>query len=144
MGSSNIGAMGFLGAFYRIFHLGENPINKFNSSHFYVIFQEGIKNAIAHGPKEKEFFEYGLFLGDEGICQGFRDFGDYFKSEEIKKIWENKISRESTNKSSFSGKGIGNEAMYELSDLIEVDIEKGILYCTQSHELLGIIPKKLK
>jgi hypothetical protein len=139
MGDSAEKIINEIGNFYR---LGLNPLTKFNYSPVIMVFMEGIKNAIAHGPKYKKFIAHSLFLGNKGIIQGFKDFGDYFKSEKTKKIWENKIHISSTNKSDFSGRGFGNGIIYENSELINVNTKEGILYCMQSHDLLEIVPGK--
>ena len=91
---------------------------------------------------KKEFFHYGLFLGDKGLSQGFKDFGNYFKCEKTKEIWENKIPVKSTKNSNFSGKGAGKKFMSIAFDLIEVDTKKGILYCIQDFEKLKIVSGK--
>lgn len=129
----------FVGEFY---NLGLEPMEEFDYSQFLDLFREGITNAIAHGSEKTDKVIYGLFLGDKGICQGFRDFGDYFKLKEIKQKWENKIPIPSTKNSNFSGYGVGDKIIYSLSDFINIDIEKGILYCGQTHERLEIHPGK--
>ena len=129
----------FVGSFY---NLGLEPMEKFNYLQFLGLFREGVTNSIAHCPENCSQINYGLFLGDKGILHGFRNFGDYFKSEEIKKLWENKTPVESTKESNFSGYGAGDKIIYSLSDFIKVDSKKGILYCGQTHERLEINPGK--
>src|SRR3989339_105931 len=83
---------------------------------------------------------YTLF--QKGICYGFQDSGDYFKSEHTKRIYENKIPI-IKNQSIENGLqrfrvGVTN-FLYPYSDLIEVDTKKGVLYCIQLKESIEII-----
>ena len=74
----------FVGEFY---NLGcDEPMKEFNYEEFLGVFREGITNSIAHCQKNCSQINYGLFLGDKGILHGFRNFGDYFKSDETKKL----------------------------------------------------------
>ena len=129
----------FVGEFY---NLGLELMEKFNYLQFLGLFREGTTNAIAHCPENCSQIAYGLFLGDKGILHGFRNFGDYFKSKEIKQKWESKTPVQSTRESNFSGYGVGNRIIHDLSDFINVDIQKGILYCGQTHKTLKINPGK--
>ncbi len=139
----------FVGSFYNLGefvkespHLESKLIYKFNYRQFLGVFREGTTNAIAHCPENCSQINYGLFLGDKGILHGFRNFGDYFKSEKTKKLWESKTPVQSTRESNFSGHGAGDKIIYSLSDFIKVDSKKGILYCGQTHERLEINPGK--
>src|SRR3989339_176609 len=89
-----------------------------------------------------EPIKFGLFMGSKGICYGFQDSGDYFKSEHTKRIYENKIPI-IKNQSIENGLqrfrvGVTN-FLYPYSDLIEVDTKKGVLYCIQLKESIEII-----
>lgn len=121
-------------AFYRI-ELSEINESRLSVQKVYNVYGEASKNCINHGSKTEEF-SIGLFLGDLGVCYGFKDKGDYFKSEKIKHQYENKIKITEFN-SNFFGEtchyGI-NDHIFPNSDLIEVDVEKGILYCVQFKE----------
>ena len=114
--------------------------DNFNFKRFSKIYVEGIKNSLQHGSLDSPFVTYSLFLGDRGLCHGFWDSGNYFKSTDVKNLWENKIPIKSTKK---NPSGLGNPMIYNASDLIFVNAEKGILYCAQSHENLKIEPGEL-
>lgn len=114
----------------------ELDIGKNMDSQKLLVISEAINNGIIHGSKNKDFMDFGLFLGTKGVCYGFRDKGNYFKDEKIKEKWENKIALTEFGKGleGFGNYGckVGvNEIIYECSDIIEVDTEKGILYCVQ-------------
>ncbi len=98
---------------------------------------EAFKNCYDHGPKDKNIIT-GLFLGNKGICYGFCDGGNYFKNEKIKYQYENKIEvtefDSKTLKNNINDQCGVNEFIYPNSDLIEVDSEKGVLYCVQLKE----------
>ena len=103
----------------------------------YNVSGESIKNCYDHGPKNEKIL-FGLFLGDDGVCYGFKDGGDYFKNEKIKNKYENKIEitefDQNTLESNFQ---VGvNEYIFPNSDIIEIDEKKGILYCVQLKENL--------
>jgi hypothetical protein len=92
---------------------------------------EAFKNWVNHSP-ENSSLESGLFLGSMGVCYGFHDGGDFFKKTEIKNQLENKINFKEFDKNprgKTSRHGFSN--IYKFSDFIEVDSEKGILYCVQ-------------
>ena len=138
----------FVGEFYNLGefvkespHLEAKLVYQFDYNSFLEVFREGITNSIAHCPENYSQINYGLFLGDKGICQGFR--GDYFKSDEVKKLWESRTPIPSTRDSNFSGQGQGDKIIYSLSDFIEVDSQNGILYCLQTHKRLEINPGKI-
>ena len=93
---------------------------------------DALTNAQIHGSKKGTPFMHGLFIARKGICHGFKDEGDYFKSPEIKRQYEHKITIRKFDKSAKSHHGIGvNINIFPNSDLIEVDAEKGVLYCAQ-------------
>jgi hypothetical protein len=92
---------------------------------------DALTNAQIHGSKKGTPFTHGLFIARKGICNGFKDEGDYFKSPEIKKQYENKLKIRKFDKTK-GHHGIGvNLNIFPNSDLIEVDTKKGILYCAQ-------------
>lgn len=96
---------------------------------------EPLRNGICHGGKGK--VDLGVFIGEQGVCCGHRDGGEYFKNPEIKRIWEASIPVPSTTAEKFdvgnysSCGGCGNDMIYKLSHLLEVDCEKGILFCSK-------------
>jgi len=102
------------------------------------VFLEALKNSILHGPQKGVFA--GLFVGEQGACYGFKDFGDYFKNTNVKRSWESKTLIRSTNGKQPSyidgGYGFGDEMIYEYSDRIYVDCKQGVLYCFQAKKRL--------
>lgn len=102
-----------------------------------LIVNEALKNAVVHGSRNQSSVQYGLFLGDLGVCYGFRDGGDYFRSEEVKRLFESKtpvtrFQRPTEEFLRLSGWGAGvNKHIYPYSDIIEVDTGEGVLYCVQ-------------
>jgi len=99
-----------------------------------VLIFDALLNSIFHGSKNVDPVSYGLFIGDKGVCHGFRDSGDYFKSEEIKRLFENKIplTEFGIAEPGISGHSYGVRGyIYGYSDFIEVDTSKGVLYCVQ-------------
>ena len=84
-----------------------------------------------------EPIEFGLFLGDRGVCYGLYDHGAYFKSEAVKDTYENKRAITKFNRIGKASKnfGVGTHLfIYDYSDDIEVDAENGILYAMQLKE----------
>ena len=101
------------------------------------LFGEVIRNGMVHGSQKGVMI--GLFLGEKGFCFGAQDFGDYFKNKEVKRKWENRepISSSGVKKkvglwTAEGGAGIG--MIYGVTDLIEVDSQRGILYCATLHD----------
>jgi len=95
---------------------------------------EALQNGYVHNPTRDQPIHYSLIMGSKGVCHGFQDSGDYFKKEETKKIFESKtkIRKRTGFERGIDCFRIGvNQYIYKYSDLIEVDIEKGILYCVQ-------------
>ncbi|GAI37326.1 unnamed protein product, partial [marine sediment metagenome] len=97
------------------------------------VFGESLTNAISHGSGNRYPVFYGLFMGDKGVCYGFQDRGDFFKRKDIKEKFENKEHPEEFNKGleGLSGGKYGIDVIFNSSDIIEVDIGEGILYCVQ-------------
>lgn len=110
--------------------------NRMNAQRVIVVW-EALKNAIVYGSRNQAPVYYGLFLGDKGVCHGFKDEGDYFKSEDVKRRFENKdtiteFQQVPEEFSGFSGYRAGvNHHIYPYSDIIEVDTGEGVLYCVQ-------------
>jgi len=104
------------------------------NSSFYVS-REMLRNAIYHGPQDKEIFLgiYGNLTWKVFACN---DGGDYFKKDYVKKDWESKIreknphtlSLENHNYSQF-GKRLGQQMMFGSN--VFVDINQGTLYLSQ-------------
>ncbi|GEM_PF-5975984 len=93
-----------------------------------------ISNSIDHGSMNRFPIEYGLFIGENGICHGVKDGGNFFKSLKIKKDFEEKREQKYTGQNlglTGSGAGFGIGVIYTTSNLIEVDEINGILYATQ-------------
>lgn len=100
-----------------------------------MFMREGMKNALEFSPFGRAV--YDLNLGKDGICHMFYDGGNYFKDQEIKRRWENKeriVSSRIINpgmKRSHEGCGAGSDFIFDQSDIIEVDTQRGALYCVQ-------------
>ncbi len=100
---------------------------------------EPLKNAMSHGAKPGDPIVIGIFLGDDGVCLGFWDGGDYFKSEETKKLFESRKKPEQRGKKTcVSGSHLGVGWIYHYTDIIEVDTETGILYLAQLKKNLAL------
>lgn len=95
-----------------------------------MILGEATKNCIEHSPNGKKIFTIGFYFGNNGICFGFNDGGNYFKNNQVKEQYENKIR---LNYYHNHGHGI-NDRIFPYTDLIEVDSKKGILYCVMLKE----------
>lgn len=119
--------------FYRI-NLNDETRSKLKSQKIWDVSGEMLENCFNHGPKNKDV-GFGLFLGEKGTCYGFCDGGDYFKDSKIKEQYENKIeiTKFDTSEENCQQSGV-NSHIYSFSDMIEVDSEKGILYCVQFKE----------
>ncbi|MBR9701700.1 hypothetical protein GOV13_02145 [Candidatus Pacearchaeota archaeon] len=124
------------------YNLGlESPIGLFDTQSFMSIFLDGVKNAFTHGPQDFPLIVYGLFLGDKGLCHGFKDFGDYFKSPEVKRQWESKEFIPSTKVKPDGPYNVGtSNILRTLVDYFEVDNSQGALFCVQSLKRLEIEP----
>ncbi len=104
-------------------------------SKLFNVVGESLKNCYDHGPKNESVF-FGLFLGNNGMCCGFNDKGDYFKNKNIKYQYENKLEITEFDKETLKGNlqcGV-NHYIYLDSDFIEVDIKTGTLFCVQLKE----------
>jgi len=106
------------------------------------LINETVKNGMLYGGRER--VDVGIFLGMEGACFGFRDYGDYFKRDEVKKAWESrdyvslrrKVQTRITNGYFVCGGGYGIGEIFNNSDIIQVDNSKGVLYLVQLKERL--------
>lgn len=111
---------------------------KINYNRIHLVVGEVSKNWADHAPENSNLVR-GLFLGSKGVCYGFQDGGEFLKKPEIKNQLEKKIyfkkfedsprEKNSCKKSGFSG------GIFPYSDFIEVDSDKGILYCVQLIEI---------
>ena len=106
-------------------------MNKNMDSHDLMqLIHEQLQNALAHGSKVGGVVTLGVFVGADGVCLGFKDQGDYFKSEETKRLFESKIIPEQKGeRSHLSGAHAGVFLTYKSADFIEVDTDQGVLYC---------------
>ena len=84
-------------------------------------------------PEGSDLFT-GLFIGNKGVCYGFSYGGDFFKNEDIKKRIENRTFFKEFKEGMPLKGGHGFKKFYKYSELIEVDIEKGVFYCGQLKE----------
>lgn len=95
---------------------------------------DSLKNSLIHGSKNRNPVIYALFMGNLGVCHGFRDSGDYFKSQRIKELWENKkpLRKFGRPVEGFCGANFGVKgSIYPNVDFISVDTEKGLLFLIQ-------------
>jgi len=100
--------------------------------HVIAVFWEALVNSQKHGSKKGTPFTHALFLARKGICQGFRDGGEYFQDARIKKQFESKTPITEFDQETENCFRIGvNDHIYPFSDIIEVDDNKGILYCAR-------------
>ena len=104
--------------------------NKFTSDIQNVV-MEGLLNAKIHGSKGLTPFSHIVLIGDNGVCQGFHDEGNFYKRYDIKTKIENRIIIDEINQDYTLGTHVGLYAyIYPKTDLLEVDTDKGILYCS--------------
>jgi len=104
---------------------------------------EAFKNGLVYGNRER--VDFGMFLGTNGACFGFRDYGDYFKSPDIKAKWESRqfdgLARKVQTRIQVghveSGAGNGLGIIDKNSDMIRVDEKEGILYLVQLEKRLN-------
>jgi len=102
---------------------------KINSKLVYIAL-EALKNASDHGSKRGTPLIHGIFAGEKGICQGFKDEGGYFNRRDIKEIFENKRGITEFDPETPKNFRCGvMDTIYNYSDLIRVNIEQGVLYC---------------
>ncbi|MDD5192956.1 MAG: hypothetical protein PHF67_00040 [Candidatus Nanoarchaeia archaeon] len=105
---------------------------QFMKRHHFDLVNDALRNALEHGSVEtgkNTPYCHGVFFGSKGICNGFQDQGGYYKRPEIKRIFEAKNWRLLQDLQPRIGYGV--QFICDLSDLVEVDTEKGILYCSQ-------------
>jgi hypothetical protein len=125
-------ASGLFSRIQEYYKIGLEP-KRLSIQKVWNVFGEAAKNSVDHSLSGKEIFTIGYYFGDKGVCYGFNDGGDYFKNEKIKHQYENKIRITEFDQSTLedcSQVGV-NSHIYPYSDKIEVDSEKGILYCVQ-------------
>ena len=93
----------------------------------YNLLVEPLKNAVFHGG---ENVKMNLFLSPIALVSGYADGGNYFNRLEVKQHWEDrKIFPEKHIVSHKSiGYGAGTPIVYDLANLIHVDIDTGTLY----------------
>ena len=124
-------ALFYIEDYYR-FHLGK----KFESLHPMVlhVIREAIQNSQQHRLRCDSPIVYCLFIGEKGVCHGFHDGGEYFKRDEIKRIFETKTPLREFDQRVPSRRIGVRDYIYPYSDVIEVDTNAGVLYCAQSIE----------
>jgi hypothetical protein len=115
--------------------LNEKTRQRLDYQGIHNVIGEVFKNWTDHSPENSNLIS-GFFFGSKGICYGFQDGGNFFKNKEIKYQIENKINFNDFNKNprgDCCNSGF-NDHIFPCSDFIEVDSEKGILYCVQLKE----------
>jgi len=114
-------------------------INPYYKKHKRGIPKNGLFNILLEPIKNSNFYTLRntdnkatmeLFLSPFSIIARCFDGGDYFKREDVKFAWENKLKHSEKQKVEKKGigHGIGREYINEYCDLIYVDILKGHLY----------------
>lgn len=100
-----------------------------NNGKILLAIWESMSNCRFHGCKPEGNFIHGIFLGKNGICNGFYDGGAYFGREDIKKQWEAKTPIKEFDLSYKDGCRVGaNENIFPASDKIEVNTKERVLY----------------
>lgn len=92
---------------------------------------EALKNGMDHVHNPRGRVSHVVYLGKDGLCQGFHDKGDYFKRPEVKTQYESKtkITKDQLDLRFEEGFRIGvNDHIFPMSDQIEVDTNEGVLY----------------
>ena len=95
------------------------------------LIREIIKNSRWHGGSKDDHETFlGLFFNDKKFILGCWDGGEYFKREEIKNIWENKLDLKEFHKSNQYGIGyhFGYRYFKDKLDEIKIDTKEGVFY----------------
>lgn len=106
-----------------------------NSPYNFLV--EPLKNANFHSDSENSMIRFDLVLTPLVLAASYNDEGSYFRRQEVKEAWENKIVLPEKHKvdSKQVGYGAGTGFIYDLADLIHVDTDSGTLY-------IGMMAKK--
>jgi hypothetical protein len=121
-------AMWTLDAYY---HLEERFIDIDIGYQHNNLIREIIKNSRWHGGSKDNFPTYfGLFINKEKFILGCYDGGEYFKSKDIKEIWENKNKLNEFHDAKQYGIGyhFGYNYFKDKFDEIKIDNEEGTFY----------------
>jgi hypothetical protein len=125
-GSVVYSAMWTLDAYYNI---REAPVD-IGYQHNNLI-REIIKNSRWHGgSKDDNETYFGMFFDSKQFILGCFDGGDYFKREDVKKIWESKSPLNDFHDAKQHGIGyhFGYAYFKDKLDEIKIDTEQGVLY----------------
>ncbi len=97
---------------------------------------DALSNAQEHGSKNGTPFVFGLLMGNSGVCYGFRDEGGYFRRADVKEKFEKKtpLTERDMDPDAGGARAGVNTFIFGYTDAIEVDTDKGILYCVQTLE----------
>ena len=105
-----------------------------------LVMTETLENSRIHGPRDGRF---GLItiLAEKGIINGIWDEGTFLKDSKVKEQLETKeeLREEQMDKHDTNGARMGTMLVYTLSEIIEVDIQRGILWTV--HYLPKFKPK---
>lgn len=90
---------------------------------------EPLKNANFYSGNDKPII-FGIFLSEKGLVASYNDSGEYFKRQDVKHCWENKIKHPDKHKRGIHGVGIGfgTGYIYNAASIIYVDDIAGTLY----------------
>jgi len=118
-----------IAAYYRF---GIGSIGEIMELRKMMLVAEALKNEFVHGMPP---YQLRLFLGQSGVCYGFYDGGNFFRSTETKRLFESKTPLPKPEETKIiRGSpcfGMGTGIIYENADMIEVDAKEGVLYCVQ-------------
>jgi len=92
---------------------------------------EPLKNANYHGCSTLDNpIKMGVFMTSQALVATYNDGGPYFKRQDVKEAYENKIPHPEKHKIEHKdvGFGFGTEIIYDLSDLIYVETITGTLF----------------
>jgi hypothetical protein len=96
---------------------------------------EPLKNANYHGNSTPSNpIRLGIFLTPQALVASYNDGGLYFKRQDVKEAYENKIPHPEKHhlEQKDVGFGFGTEIIYDLSDLLYVETTSGTLFTVLS------------
>ncbi len=101
------------------------------------VYHEAFQNWSDHAPINSTL-TVGIFFGSKGICCGFYDGGDFFRNPKLKHQIENRVPFEKFDERTRGDNCQSgfNEHIYPCSDMLEVDVDKGILYAAMLKEYI--------
>ena len=94
-----------------------------------LVMTETLENSRIHGPMNGRFWLVTI-LTKKGITNGIWDEGTFLKDKRVKEQLEEmqELTEEQMDKHDTNGGRMGTMIVYSLSEIIEVDIENGVLW----------------